>query len=282
MLAKGLELVDPTDVDAADLVESRLAALEPYVLDRSAAFQQKFDGMRMVIDCAGAKPVAFNRDGDRTDIPLWLRPEVEVLRALQAVIDGEVMPDNRFYPFDMIRATNTVTPGTPWHKRVSALQALIAKWQPARIRPVPTAITPSLKRNFARRIFEGGFEGLIIKRVDAPYEPGPRRTGAWQKVKHTRTVDCVVTELGVDKENLTLAVYSAGELVGIGSCSRLEGDAPRAAVNDVLEVEFLNSGSVDRPRLYQAHAKRLRTDKAPASCDLVQLDGTSARKEVAS
>jgi bifunctional non-homologous end joining protein LigD len=38
--------------------------------------------------------------------------------------------------------------------------------------------------NLAAATRAQGLEGVVAKRRDAPYQPGPRRTGAWLKIKH--------------------------------------------------------------------------------------------------
>jgi len=50
----------------------------------------------------------------------------------------------------------------------------------------------ALAADWFRRSEGAGFDGLIAKRTDDRYEPGVR---TWLKVKHLRTVDCVVAGL---------------------------------------------------------------------------------------
>ena len=44
---------------------------------------------------------------------------------------------------------------------------------------------------YYRAALEKGLEGIVAKRKDSRYEPG-QRTGAWVKIKHQRTCDCIV------------------------------------------------------------------------------------------
>lgn len=80
----------------------------------------------------------------------------------------------------------------------------------------------------------GGLEGLVAKRADSPYRPGPTRTDYWMKVKREREADFVVTayvegnggrsSLGA----LELGSYEQGKLVYRGRVgSGLSGSAVR-------------------------------------------------------
>ena len=44
---------------------------------------------------------------------------------------------------------------------------------------------------YYRAALEKGLEGIVAKRKDSRYEPG-QRTGAWVKIKHQRSCDCIV------------------------------------------------------------------------------------------
>jgi ATP-dependent DNA ligase len=78
--------------------------------------------------------------------------------------------------------------------------------------------------------FEGaGLDGVIAKRLDAPYQPGKR---AMLKVKHQRTADCVVAGFrwhkngpGTHVGSLLLGLYDdAGKLHHVGITSSFSWD----------------------------------------------------------
>jgi ATP-dependent DNA ligase len=88
--------------------------------------------------------------------------------------------------------------------------------------------------------FEGaGLDGVIAKRLDAPYQPGKR---AMLKVKHQRTADCVVAGFrwhkngpGTHVGSLLLGLYDdAGKLHHVGITSSFSWDR-RGALTKELE-----------------------------------------------
>jgi ATP-dependent DNA ligase len=88
--------------------------------------------------------------------------------------------------------------------------------------------------------FEGaGLDGVIAKRLDAPYQPGKR---AMLKVKHHRTADCVVAGFrwhkngpGTHVGSLLLGLYDdAGKLHHVGITSSFSWDR-RGALTKELE-----------------------------------------------
>jgi ATP-dependent DNA ligase len=54
----------------------------------------------------------------------------------------------------------------------------------------PTSRDPAVARHWLERLEIIGLDGVIAKRLDLPYKPGSR--DAVNKVKHHRTVDCVI------------------------------------------------------------------------------------------
>lgn len=269
------------------------------IRDLQWALEVKLNGKRLLADGTSGKLLLFNRHGERTDAPRSVRKELETLVTIGAIFDGELV-DDRYWVFDMPTCASIVLPPDtcvvhqspdndgvtvigppPWVERRAALEALFDPhiWKPNYVKLLPVARTTARKRTMAKKIWHGGYEGFILKQISSPYRPGGR-AGEWLKVKNVRTVDCIVESFGTDKHNVQLTVYLDGERVPIGECSRYEGDAPRAKVGDVIEVEYLDAGSPESPRLCQPHAKRLRDDKTPAECTLDQLDGSYANKKV--
>lgn len=282
MLARNIEA---TNVDEPNWILDPQVYRRPILRDPQWAVELKMNGRRLLAQAFGSGIRGFNRKGDRTDIPRQIGTELAVVSALDVALDGELMADGIFWVFDMPRCGGLVTTQTPWEDRRDTLQALIDSdlWQPQHIRVLPAARTTRAKRALVARIVKHGYEGYMLKRVTGPYrEPRSRddRSPDWLKVKNVRTVDCIVGSFGTDKQNVQLFVYEGAEPVPIGECSRLEGDAPKAEVGDVLEVAFLDAGKPDAPRLYQPHAKCLRQDKSPDECTIRQLDGCWAMKTV--
>jgi len=212
------------------------------------AYEPKWDGFRAVAWSGEA------RLDSRNQRPL-LRyfPELEApLRALPAgtVVDGEVVVvrgdrldfdalQNRLHPAESrVRLLAGETPATlvafdlladggedlrpaPFAERRQRLEALAGGL------PAPWALTPSTTdREVARRWFHefeaAGCDGIVAKRLAGAYLEGKRDM---VKVKHRRTVDCVVggyrpLDDGAGLGSLLLGLYDAvGRLHFIGHCS---------------------------------------------------------------
>ncbi|TNU73200.1 ATP-dependent DNA ligase [Miniimonas arenae] len=219
----------------------------------------KLDGIRVQVHrwpgdgttgAAGADEVRlFTRSLD--DITDRLPEVVAQARALPEstfVLDGEVIalrPDGRPVPFQLIAARTATTDAEaaaglpvalfafdvlhvagrdlldePLHVRAEALAALV----PPEL-TVPREVVTTAERAaevFARAVGVG-WEGVVVKRRDAPYAAG-RRDSAWVKVKPRHTFDLAVVgaEWGYGRRtgwlsNLHLAARDgAGNLVMLG------------------------------------------------------------------
>jgi len=148
-------------------------------------------------------------------------------------------------------------------------------------------------------------EGVMAKRLDAPYLPGKRKGMA--KVKRERTIDCVVMGWRPGKEegtvgSLILGLYDSGELRPVGHISGFTAAAKRGMRELLAPLETGESGTAEpsrwtggrdlewvalRPELvievgydhasagrirHGARFHRFRDDKAPRDCRFDQLD----------
>jgi ATP-dependent DNA ligase len=228
------------------------------------AYEPKWDGFRSV---AWSDPLRLDSRNQRPLLRYF--PELEPVLALlpaDAVVDGEVVVvrdgktdfdalQNRLHPaesrvrklaeetpamliaFDCLAAQGRDLRAEPFAERRDALEALFH----GPLGASPWQLTPSTRDvDTARRWFEefesAGCDGIVCKRVDGPYAEGER---AMVKVKHRRTVDCVVGGYREHKDggkigSILLGLYdAAGELHFVGHCSGF-GDADRVAILERL------------------------------------------------
>ena len=96
------------------------------------------------------------------------------------------------------------------------------------------------------------YEGVIAKRLDAPYLPGERK--GMQKVRRQRTLDCVVAGYRPGKAegtigSLMLGVYdTAGKLVVIGHSSGFSAKEKRELLERLRPLETGERGTAEPSR----------------------------------
>jgi ATP-dependent DNA ligase len=284
------------------------------------AYERKLDGFRAIV----------RRDGDLLEV--WSRagkpldryfPELEFPPG-RYVLDGEILIagadggeefgllQQRIHPaasriamlaeeipavfaaFDVLEQDGEDLMALPWSERRDRLEAMEG------IDPVETTDDPERAREWLRTA-----EGVIAKRVDAPYTPGKRL--GMVKVKRLRTLDCVVMGWRPGKAegtvgSLILGLYDGDELRPVGHCAGFPR-ARKVSLRDELapyETGGRGSGEASRwdgdrdlewremrPELvaevsydhasdgrirHGARWLRWRDDRDPRSCTVEQLD----------
>ncbi len=161
--------------------------------------EPKHDGYRAMLAIGDGGPRITTRNGhDWTDRFAALLPWAADLRGRAALIDGEVVaglgPETfdalqaalssggplAFYAFDLLHLDGKDLTGATQSERRRALEKLLAVFPPlAALRLSPIAEGPP--DLVLTAICAAGGEGIVAKRIDAPYRA--RRTRAWIKVK---------------------------------------------------------------------------------------------------
>lgn len=121
----------------------------------------------------------------------------------------------------------------------------------------PSTSDPELARRWFRDLEPAGFDGIVAKALDRPYSEGAREM---VKIKHRRTVDCVVGGYRLHKDgrrvgSILLGLYNpGGELHFVGHCSSFT-EKEASALLDALQT--LQPGPEDRTSAgFGEHARR--------------------------
>jgi ATP-dependent DNA ligase len=193
---------------------------------------------------------------------------------LLVALDGELMPDGTMWVFDLVnmdRDDNTqVLPSDPFTWRHRWLVDTFETWQPpsTMFRLAPTAFSYEAKLELALDCVRRATEGVIARKLTAPYRPGTRSTNM-VKLKFIHDADLVVMSIGFEgRDNVVLGAYTPeGKLIEVGRASAHGKGA--FAEDDVVVVRY-NYMSRDG-RLVGPRIIRRRTDKPATECSTEQL-----------
>jgi bifunctional non-homologous end joining protein LigD len=237
-----------------------LASLDEAPLaDPRLAYEPKYDGIRaLAVVRAGGGPDAvrlWSRLGnDKTgQFPEIARALTVFARTLKAdvLLDGEIVAldqhgepagfqrlqgrihltserdiDGRegtepvaFVAFDVLRDGNTDVRALPLTARRARLERIFGNTGTTLLRL--SDFRPGDGRALYREVLAHGWEGLVAKQLDSPYQSG-RRSSAWRKIKVLRRQECVVggfTEGRGSRSHfgaLLLGVWQGHDLVYVG------------------------------------------------------------------
>ena len=227
-------------------------------------YEPKWDGFRALVFFDGRE--AYLQSRDLKPLARYFPELAEALaQALPApmVLDGEVViigehgldfdallmrihpaesrvrklaaeTPSSFVAFDMLAAGNDNLCDAPLSERRERLErALQGVPSPAYITPV--TFDAGTAQDWFQRFEGAGLDGVVAKRLDDVYRPGAR---SMLKIKHLRTVDCVVGgfrwnkgETGKSVGSLLLGLYDeAGVLGYVGHTSSFKAAEKRALV----------------------------------------------------
>ena len=167
-----------------------------------------------VID--GEIVIATPRGLDFDALQLRLHPAASRVAKL-----AEQTPSS-FVAFDLLAVNGESVMDRPQLERRKALERLLEHAKPP-VHLTPMTRDPVVARDWHKRFEGAGLDGVIVKPIDAAYQPGKR---AMIKVKHARTADCVVAGFRWYKNvedavgSLLLGLYDAnGTLHHVGVTS---------------------------------------------------------------
>lgn len=248
-------------------------------------FEPKWDGYRCLVFRAGDEVMLQSRSGK--PLTRYFPEAVDALRAVlprRCVLDGELVVavgdrlsfdalSERVHPagsriraladsspanyvaFDLLAIEDVALLELPFGQRRDALEQTLPGGPLVHLTPVTDSLATA-RQWFT--LFEGaGLDGLVGKRIDAPYSPGKR---TMIKIKHARTADCVLAgfrwhaadEPGRAVGSLLLGLHDEhGVLHHVGVVGALPGARRRALV---AELAALRTGADEPHPWLGAHA----------------------------
>jgi bifunctional non-homologous end joining protein LigD len=250
--------------------------VEKYLADPAWGAQEKKDGKHVMIEFDGKEVTASNRKGLKIGIPEPIALAVKGLGSDILLFDGESIGEV-YYVFDLLRATVRDVDGhdevvefkdQSYIERYNILD-LLCKDLPPAIKLVPLAVTEKEKRELYARLKKEGREGIVFKRLYAPYVPGrPNSGGDMLKFKFYATASCVVGPGRAGKRSIGLLLMKGGDMVSVGNCT-VPANQSVPAEDSIVEIRYLYSypdGS-----LYQPVLLGVRDDIDLDACSVKQL-----------
>ncbi len=238
-----------------------------FIADPAFCAQEKLDGRRMLLQKEGTTIHGINRKGLLCGCPASLIPAAQNIPG-DFVIDGEAVGEI-LHAFDLLMVNGEDVRPFPYRQRYLALMNLLFAGQQQSIRLVTYSSSSKEKSGLVREMRELKREGVVFKRLDAPYTPGrPSSGGSQFKHKFYATISAVVSQINAQR-SVEVKLLNGDGWVSAGNVT-IPGNQHIPAVGNVVEVRYLyafkESGS-----LYQPTFLGLRHDIAQMECKTTQL-----------
>ena len=161
-------------------IQSRdLKPLNRYFPELEAALREQLPSQ-----CVLDGEIVIARDGalDFEALLLRIHPAASRVRTLAAESPAS------FVAWDLLALDDEDLRSVPQGERRARLEVALARAEPP-VHLTPATLDRATAADWFARFEGAGLDGVVAKRLDAPYQPGKR---AMLKIKHQRTADCVV------------------------------------------------------------------------------------------
>ena len=243
--------------------------------DNAYYLQPKHDGKRLLVHKQGFEITGINRRGIECGFPESIRAAAAAMPH-NFLLDGEAVGDT-LHVFDLLEAEFLDWRPEPYEKRLARLLHLMGQSPQSAIQWVATIRGMESKQRVFTQLRADNAEGVVFKRIAAPYSPGRPNSGGDQfKYKFVETASVIVQAINA-KRSVQMAVWENARLVPCGNVT-IPADQPIPQVGDLAEVRYLYAmpGSCS---LFQPVYLGVRDDITAAECTRDQLK--FRREEVA-
>jgi bifunctional non-homologous end joining protein LigD len=164
------------------IAEGQLPAL---MKDPGWWMQDKLDGRRLLLHKQRESIRGINRLGLEVGIPETIHQSARVF-AQSFTIDGEAVGEV-LHAFDLIELNGDDLRERTYSERYLTLMNLIASHPQQSIKLVPTAFMPAQKKALLNQLKASNKEGIVFKRLEAPYSSGrPASGGTHSSINSTK------------------------------------------------------------------------------------------------
>jgi bifunctional non-homologous end joining protein LigD len=240
------------------------------VLDDAWCLQPKHDGVRCLAAIAGASVMGINRKGLTVPLPIEVEQALQAMSGLtQAVLDGELI-GTTLYVFDILRHDGADVTNLPLGARLVLLDAY-----PFDGKVIVRTVTyrdASDKREALFALRKSRAEGVVFKRLDAPYLSGrPSSGGTALKLKFTASATARVSRQNPQKRSVGMELLdAAGQWTDVGNVTIPANLAAIPRKGAIIEVTYLYAMPTSHA-LFQPVLKAIREDQKESDCVTSQL-----------
>jgi bifunctional non-homologous end joining protein LigD len=271
----GVYIMPPADVTAEWLPQLLNVAEEAdapmYIADPAFGAQRKHNGQCGVVGLTpDGQPFAVNRQG----APVPLATEVDAaLRRLYKRVGRVVMPAERMGRYvwchGLFWLKQTDYRPQPYGIAYEVLQDVAPYFESA-LRLSQLAVTVAEKQALFDTLKAKRAEGMVLKRLSAPYAPGKPASGGDQlKIKFwSDPTSVVVLHPNDDRASFAVGLYDGARLIEMGNvtCPPNKTMPQAGAIVDIQYLYAHPGGAFYQPKFLQP-----RTDLVAADCHFSQV-----------
>ena len=245
------------------------AEVELLLRDDNYCAQQKFDGKHLLVRKQDDHLEGINKKGFIVGLPQTVADELRGVPG-SFIPDGESIGDD-YHAFDLLEYNGENLRLLPYRIRLARLIDLLLLARPdyKYIRLVETAFSTRQKTELWHRLRRENREGIVFKRLDAPYVPGkPSQGGPQLKFKFVATVSAVVTQINVQR-SVAVGLFQGRRLVSCGNVT-IPANQEIPEVGAVVALKYLYAFR-NSLALYQPVYLGPRDAVDPGECGVSQL-----------
>ena len=244
------------------------AEVELLLRDDNYCAQEKFDGKHLLIRKQDDDLEGINKNGFIVGLPQTVAKDLRKLSD-SFIPDGESIGDN-YHAFDLLEHNGENLRPLPYRLRLVRLVNLLLSSSPhPYVRLVETAFTTVQKTELWERLRRENREGIVFKRLDAPFAPGKPNSGGPQlKFKFVATLSAVVAKINIQR-SVEISLLKGRSLVSCGNVT-IPANHEIPPVGAVVEVRYLYAYR-ESLALHQPVYLGLRDDVEPGECLASQL-----------
>lgn len=248
------QLLNPIDEDD----------IESYLRDDRYGAQEKKDGEHQPVHKSSGRVIVTNKKGQPIGYPAAL--ETALKDPKDTIVDAESI-GGVYHAFDLLEAMGEDLRGLGYLDRYEVLAKMFKEglFDTQSIVLVPLAIGYKAKKALFDSLKKK--EGIVFKKLDAPYTPGKAHEDMW-KAKFYHELSARVAKSREGKRSVGLELLDGDKWVKVGNCT-IPVNREIPAVGSILEVRYLyayKGGS-----LYQTTYEKPRIDVDAEECTVAQI-----------